>query len=609
VLPNELRILILAPTERDGPITARLLEEGGYKPQLCADLRDLAEQMEGGCGGVILAEEAITTAAVDTIGRLLEKQESWSDLPVTIITGHGEVTARTLKRLRVFGPAGNITLLERPLRPMTLLNTVEVALRARQRQYEVRDLLQELRRKEQHQRFLAEISQVFVSSLEYRELLHHFANLTVPSLADACVVDVAGPTGELERVAGAFRGSAPEKAFLNLFTPAPLFSQERHPIIRTFKSGKAQFAPKIDERWGVANGLNREQLAIISRLELTSLVIIPLGHGTNIFGVVTFCRALGTPPFTQEDYELAEELGKRAAVSVANSKLYEQVRATNEELESRVAERTARLRETILELEAFSYTVSHDLRAPLRTLHGFSEILLQDYGAKLDADGLDFLQRIASGAERLDDLIENLLALARLGREQVLLERIELNNFIPALIREYPSLHEKSHLITVQKPLDSVLGHRSHLAQCLSNLVVNGLKFVRRDTSPKVELWTERLENNVRIWVKDNGIGIKEEHLQKIFEPFQRLHNHQEYEGSGMGLAIVRRAVQRMGGQVGVRSREGQGSQFWIDLPFAPDTVATASPDQEQHPVGLTLRGRAGSLQSKTVRAVEHPSR
>lgn len=587
-------MLILAPTERDGPMTARLLSDAGFACDCCLNHADFAAELKQGCGAVILAEEAITSEVVETMATFLDLQESWSDLPIIIITGHGEVTARSLQRLRVFGPSANVTLLERPLRPVTLLNAVEVALRARNRQYQLRDLLHELHLKEKRQRFLADTSRVFVSSLEYRQLLQQFANLAVPEFSDLCVVDVISASGDFERIAHA---QAPRRSGQELvsLTPAPRLTNNAHPIIRAFQTGQPQFAPNIDERWIEQNGLDDDQAAIVRALDLGSIIVVPLGHGAHVLGTVSFSRSRHNPPFTPGELELAEELGKRAAVSVANAKLYEQVLNTNEELELRVAERTARLRETILELEAFSYTVSHDLRAPLRTLHGFSEILLLDYSNKLDAEGRDFLQRIKLGAERLDDLIENLLALAQLSREHVLRERIDLASFIPALIREYPSLHERSHFITIHEPLHSVFGHRSHLAQCLSNLLINALKFAPPHTPPRVEVRTERIDSRVKLSVKDNGIGIKQEHLQKIFEPFQRLHTTQEYEGSGMGLAIVFRAVQRMGGQVGVESTVGQGSKFWIELPAADEPISP--PSTPDSPSKSTNKPASTSLQ------------
>jgi signal transduction histidine kinase len=238
-------------------------------------------------------------------------------------------------------------------------------------------------------------------------------------------------------------------------------------------------------------------------------------------------------------------------------------------LETEVAERTAHLQQTITDLEAFSFTISHDLRSPLRAMQGFAQALLTEYADKLDAQGRDYLERIGNSAVRLDRLILDVLTYDRLGRGELALKPVELDQLIEEVIDSYPSIRRSQAEVTVEHPLHSVLGSHSFLIQCVSNLLENAVKFVPAGSKAKVRIWTSEGGSKTRLYIEDNGIGIPLDSLSKIFEPFQRAHPHAGYEGTGMGLAIVRKAMQRMGGTVGVQAHDGQGSAFWLELPAA----------------------------------------
>jgi PAS domain S-box-containing protein len=245
----------------------------------------------------------------------------------------------------------------------------------------------------------------------------------------------------------------------------------------------------------------------------------------------------------------------------------EALRELNAELEDRVAERTRALADANAELESFAHSVAHDLRAPLRAMRGFSQALQEDYGTQLDETGQDYARRVADGAARMDDLINDLLAYSRLSREELALEPLALDEVVTAVRAQLSAtLAEARAALTVAGPLPRVRAHRAVLVQVLANLVANAAKFVRPDVRPQIAVRAERTAGRVRLWVEDNGIGIAPEHQQRIFQVFQRLHGMREYPGTGIGLAIVRRGVERMGGQAGVCSEPGHGSRFWIDL-------------------------------------------
>ena len=237
------------------------------------------------------------------------------------------------------------------------------------------------------------------------------------------------------------------------------------------------------------------------------------------------------------------------------------------ELEQRVAERTARLQETISELEAFSYSVSHDLRAPLRAMQGYSHFLLEDYAGQLDAAGQDFINRIVKAAERLDRLVSDILTYSRAGRTDIKRDVVNVERLIRDVVMSYPALQKENADIELQSPLLPVLGHEGSLTQCISNLLANAVKFMPDHQKPRVRIWTEPRGKCVRINFKDNGIGIPPAHQERIFKMFEKGPHDKSYEGTGIGLAIVRKAVERMDGSIGVESTPGQGSLFWLELP------------------------------------------
>jgi signal transduction histidine kinase len=225
------------------------------------------------------------------------------------------------------------------------------------------------------------------------------------------------------------------------------------------------------------------------------------------------------------------------------------------------------LRDTIQQLETFSYSVVHDMRAPLRTMRSFAAFLQSDYGPKLDDTARDYIRRISNGANRLDTLIQDVLNYSRASKGEASLEPVSLDRVVEDIIREYPDIYSQRMSIQVAEPLPVVLGNTALLTQCVSNLIGNALKFVPKDRPPRVVVRAERNGVTAKLWVDDNGIGIPAAQHTRIFELFQRLHSQAEYPGTGVGLAIVRRAVERMNGSVGLESEMGQGSRFWIQLP------------------------------------------
>ncbi|RME73197.1 MAG: hypothetical protein D6781_00840 [Verrucomicrobia bacterium] len=250
----------------------------------------------------------------------------------------------------------------------------------------------------------------------------------------------------------------------------------------------------------------------------------------------------------------------------------EALRTLNTELERRVEERTAEIKAINKELEAFTYTVSHDLRAPLRAMHGMSQALIEDYADVLPPEGVEFAQRIEAAAQRMDRLIQDLLAFSRVGRKDMRPRPVSLHEAVEAVLSTLsPMFEEVGADVAIEGTLPTVIAHPSTLDQVITNLVDNACKFVEKSTAPRVRLSAETRGSRVRLWVADNGIGIEPKHQERIFRIFERLHGIETYPGTGVGLALIKKAMQHMGGDVGVESEPGKGSRFWIDLPAVSD--------------------------------------
>lgn len=251
------------------------------------------------------------------------------------------------------------------------------------------------------------------------------------------------------------------------------------------------------------------------------------------------------------------------------------------QLEILVQQRTAALTEVNQQLETFAFSVAHDLRAPVRAQNGFARVLEQEFAGQLGPEGRRMAQRIRESAEKLYRMLEELLNYARLGRGEWRIESVALGPILEAVREEFTAeFRARDGILVVEPTAEVVEAHGATLSLCVANVLSNAAKFTRPDVPPEARVWCEGNDGVVHLFVRDKGIGIATELQEKIFGVFQRLHAPSEYPGTGIGLALVRRGVERMGGKVTVESKPGEGSTFCIELKCVrpreqpPDTQA-----------------------------------
>jgi signal transduction histidine kinase len=291
---------------------------------------------------------------------------------------------------------------------------------------------------------------------------------------------------------------------------------------------------------------------------------LPLETKTGLPREVEFVSSLypenGTKVIQCNVRDISDRKMTERALAAAN----EAISRHASELESHVAEHTARLRETIGELEMFSYSVAHDMRAPLRAMACFAQILLEDYAPHLPPEAKSHVAYITAAAERMDMLIQDVLTYTTILNTEMKTSVVGLDTLVRQVIQTYPQLQADGVEIAIEGLLPKVLGHPAAISQCFSNLLTNAVKFVAPGVRSRIKIHAVEKHSCVRVWVEDNGIGIAPNDQKRIFGMFERVSN--AYEGTGIGLAIVRKSIERLRGHVGVESDLGQGSKFWLEF-------------------------------------------
>ncbi len=450
----------------------------------------------------------------------------------------------------------------------------------------------DLRRTLQHLRFLTEAGKLLVSSLDYKDVLVQVAQRAVPTVADWCRIDLLKEDGtpyplvithvDPEKVKWAYQ--------LNEMTPYDPESPTGTAAVLRNKA--SEFMSHISDELLVAAAKNEQELALIRSIGFSSYIVVPLVVQDKGVGAITLVTTETKRHYTTTDLAMAEELASRASLVMENARIYQRLQEFNTNLEALVAERTealtktseslrqsnAELQHSNQELQDFAYVASHDLQEPLRKIQAFGNLLEDEYGAGLD-EGKTYLDRMRNAASRMQVLINDLLTFSRITTKALPFSQINLTVIAKEVVVDLEALVKTTEGTIEIAELPVIEADPLQMRQLLQNLIGNALKFhrsgvpslVRVSAEVQVNLQTD--EEQCLLIVEDNGMGFDEKYLDRIFIVFQRLHGRGEYEGTGIGLAVVRKIVERHRGTITARSTVGNGSTFLVTLPIRHKTL------------------------------------
>jgi two-component system sensor kinase len=354
-------------------------------------------------------------------------------------------------------------------------------------------------------------------------------------------------------------------------------------VAHVIRTGKPKIYTDIPDSMLVALAQDAEHFKILQELGLASAMVVPLITRGRTLGAITLASESPARNYSNEDLKFAEELARRAALSLDNARLHsdtesalqevqsktEEIYRLNSELEQRVRDRTEQLESTLKELEAFTYSISDDMRGPLRAIDGFSRVLVEDYPDKLDPEGRRLLNLIHANAATMGQLIDGLLRFSHVGRQALEQSDIDMRELSASVFDEVQA-REKHRVNLEVKSLPAAFADRNMVRQALSALFSNGFKFTRPREDATLEFGVkEKIGNQNVYYVRDNGVGFDMQYSDKLFRVFQRLHGADEFEGTGVGLALVQRIISRHYGRVWAEGKVGEGATFYFSLPAA----------------------------------------
>ncbi len=499
---------------------------------------------------------------------LFGKRKDGTEFPVEISLSPVKIDE---EGLLVFASIRDISLQKKAQEEIKKLNE-ELDKRIEERTAELKLSLnnekkarEEAYRNQQKIVFLSKASAVLSYSLDYTKTLKELANSITPVIADWCIFHEIQSNGAVNPIII----SHTDQRKIDLgYKLAHKFSVDKNipkGLYKVIHNQKPLFFPSVTEKVLKAFTQDKEYLEILQDLRISSLMTVPLLIHEHVYGLMTLIIEGDRRKFNEEDLDLATEIARRASVAVENGRLYQQSQSLNAELENRVTRRTAQLEATNKELESFSYSVSHDLRAPLRSIDGFSNIILKKYADHLDDTGKDYFMRVIHACQQMGQLIDDLLKLSRITRIEMKRELTDLSEIAKTIVDELQlSQPERKALFQIQPGLIANID-RNLMEIALHNLLDNSWKYSKYQTITKIEFGMLIRNDKKVYYIRDNGVGFDMKYSDKLFGAFQRLHGQTEFEGTGIGLATVQRIIRRHGGNIWAEAKVRR-EQFFISL-------------------------------------------
>lgn len=459
------------------------------------------------------------------------------------------------------------------------------------------------------QAFLADISKQLAMTLDINKTLKVIAKKAVPVLGDWCSIEFLNDEkGAIDQVAISHKDPkkiAVAKEYRRVYPVTPDRPTGVPNVIRT---GKPEMYPVITEEMVRASTKDKAALKYLLEVKICSFMIVPLFIKNRPVGAMSFVCSESMRHFGDEDLRIAEDLASRVSAFLTNAtlfnesiediakrkKLEEQLKEEKANLEMRVRERTSQLQLTNVglrdeirkrrvvenelqassmelkrsnqELQDFAYVSSHDLQEPLRKIRAFGDLLKTEHASEL-GDGAEYLERMLNAASRMSTLIEDLLTFSRVATKPMELKSVDLNRIVKEVVYDLETRVRDTKADVTIGELPHVFADEIYMRQLLQNLIGNALKFHKPNKSPIVSIEGGTEGDWVELRIHDEGIGFDEKYLDRIFAVFQRLHARDAYEGTGIGLAVCRRIVERYGGTITATSKKGHGTTFIVRLP------------------------------------------